>query len=69
MLEVRPQAQIIVENIAENISNHAGAALIVDYGDVKCNRHTLRVRIYENYDGTKKIDMKLNELVVMKLNL
>ncbi|CAB4028294.1 Hypothetical predicted protein [Paramuricea clavata] len=41
-LEIRPQAQVIAENMAENIENHGGCSLIVDYGDVKCDRHTLR---------------------------
>jgi hypothetical protein len=36
---------VIAENMAENIENHGGCSLIVDYGDVKCDRHTLRVRM------------------------
>ena len=43
-LEVRPEAQLIVEKMAHNIKDHGGCSLIIDYGDIKCNRHTLRVR-------------------------
>lgn len=45
LLEIRPQAQVIAENMAENIANHGGCSLIVDYGDVQCDRYTLRVSI------------------------
>ena len=45
VLEIRPQAQVIGENMADTIKKHGGCSLTVDYGDVKCNRPTLRVRM------------------------
>lgn len=41
-LEVRPQAQLIAETMAQNICDYGGCSLIVDYGDIKSNRFTLR---------------------------
>jgi SAM-dependent MidA family methyltransferase len=44
VVEIRPEAQVIVEKMAETIKEHGGCSLIVDYGDMKCDRNTLRVR-------------------------
>ncbi|XP_028398708.1 protein arginine methyltransferase NDUFAF7, mitochondrial-like [Dendronephthya gigantea] len=41
-IEIRPQAQVIVEEMAQNIKKHGGSSLIVDYGDVDSERNTLR---------------------------
>ena len=42
-IEVCPQAGAIIESMTEVIAKHGGCALIVDYGEKKSARHTLRV--------------------------
>ena len=42
-IEVCPQAGAIIESMSEVIAKHGGCALIVDYGEEKSARHTLRV--------------------------
>ena len=42
-IEVCPQAGAIIESMSEVIAKHGGCALIVDYGEEKSTRHTLRV--------------------------
>ena len=43
-IEVCPQAGAIIESMNEVIAKHGGCTFIVDYGEEKSNRHTLRVR-------------------------
>ena len=42
-IEVCPQAGAIIESMSEVIAKHGGCTLIVDYGEEKSARHTLRV--------------------------
>ncbi|XP_046847601.1 protein arginine methyltransferase NDUFAF7, mitochondrial-like isoform X2 [Xenia sp. Carnegie-2017] len=41
-LEVRPQANVIAEHMAQNMQNYGGCSLLVDYGDYSFQRNTLR---------------------------
>ena len=61
-IEVCPQAGAIIESMSEVIAKHGGCALIVDYGEEKSARHTLRV-------SELKLDKKGGQLYLTVVKL
>ena len=61
-IEVCLQAGAIIESMSEVIAKHGGCALIVDYGEEKSARHTLRV-------SELKLDQKGGQLYLTLVKL
>jgi NADH dehydrogenase [ubiquinone] 1 alpha subcomplex assembly factor 7 len=78
IIHISPQAHDSITCIANHISKHGGASLIIDYGEVNIRRNTLRgikkhkfVSVFENpgqVDLSVDVDFAVSSRVVDQLN-
>lgn len=41
--EVCPDGGVVMSCISQNIAEHGGGGLVIDYGELRSNKHSLRV--------------------------